>query len=157
MHDLNSIHESADYYGSRASPSGLETVMPAPGLGIPSVPLLTPTAVQSDACHVVLQVYPTQVRSFGLGVCNACSRLGALLSPFLTVDLVEHGHPHLAEGTLAACCAIAAGLTWLLPIETKARSLLVRTKSEMQYIAVPAQMLGLAAVGVEHLSPTLVL
>lgn len=74
----------------------------------------------------MLQVYPTQVRSFGLGVCNACSRLGALLSPFLTVDLVEHGHPHLAEGTLAACCAIAALLTWLLPIETKARSLLVQ-------------------------------
>ena len=73
----------------------------------------------------MLQVYPTQVRSFGLGVCNACSRFGALLSPFLTVDLVERGHPQLAEGTLAACCAIAAVLTWLLPIETKARSLLV--------------------------------
>jgi len=58
-------------------------------------------------------------------VCNACSRFGALLSPFLTVDLVEHGHPQLAEGTLAVCCAIAAVLTWLLPIETKARSLLV--------------------------------
>lgn len=72
-----------------------------------------------------LQVYPTQVRSFGLGVCNACSRFGALLSPFLTVDLVEHGHSRLAESTLAACCAIAAVLTWLLPIETKARSLLV--------------------------------
>jgi len=72
-----------------------------------------------------LQVYPTQVRSFGLGVCNACSRFGALLSPFLTVDLVEHGHPQLAEGNLAVCCAIAAVLTWLLPIETKARSLLV--------------------------------
>ena len=70
-------------------------------------------------------MYPTQVRSFGLGVCNACSRFGALLSPFLTVDLVENGHPSIAEGTLALCCAIAAILTWLLPIETKARSLLV--------------------------------
>lgn len=77
----------------------------------------------------VLQVYPTQVRSFGLGVCNACSRFGALLSPFLTVDLVEHGHPQLAEGTLAACCALAALLTWLLPIETKSRSLLVQVSA----------------------------
>ncbi|DBA80728.1 TPA: hypothetical protein ACH3X1_007959 [Trebouxia sp. C0004] len=76
------------------------------------------------------EVYPTQVRSFGLGVCNACSRFGALLSPFLTVDLVEHGHPQLAEGTLAVCCAIAAVLTWLLPIETKARSLLANVKDK---------------------------
>ncbi|KAL3145940.1 hypothetical protein ABBQ38_015300 [Trebouxia sp. C0009 RCD-2024] len=76
------------------------------------------------------EVYPTQVRSFGLGVCNACSRFGALLSPFLTVDLVEHGHPRLAEATLAACCVIAALLTWLLPIETKSRSLLVQASTK---------------------------
>ena len=55
------------------------------------------------------------------------------MSPYLAVDLVEHSHPHVAEALLALSCSIAAVLTWLLPIETKARSLQVKPNLRLHY------------------------
>lgn len=71
------------------------------------------------------QVFPTRVRSFGLGVNNAMSRIGALLSPFMAVALVERGMPGAAEGIIAVCCMLAAIATMRLPLETAGKALLV--------------------------------
>lgn len=35
------------------------------------------------------QVYPTTVRSLGMGVVNSFSRIGGLISPFFAVALVQ--------------------------------------------------------------------
>lgn len=71
------------------------------------------------------QVLPTRVRSFGLGVNNAMSRVGALLSPFLAVAMVERGDPGAAEGTLALFCLAAAAACAALPLETSGKALIV--------------------------------
>lgn len=66
------------------------------------------------------------MRALGLGVNNAMSRVGALLSPFMAVALVERGMPHAAEGIIAAACVLAAVATLCLPLETAGKALLVR-------------------------------
>ncbi|CAL8465087.1 g4622 [Coccomyxa elongata] len=71
------------------------------------------------------EVFPTRVRTFGLGVNNAMSRIGALVSPFLAVDLVERGAPGIAEGTLALFCLAAAAACAALPLETSGKALMV--------------------------------
>ncbi|EIE20417.1 MFS general substrate transporter [Coccomyxa subellipsoidea C-169] len=71
------------------------------------------------------EVFPTRVRTFGLGVNNAMSRIGALVSPFLAVDLVERGSPGIAEGTLALACLAAAVACAFLPLETSGKELAV--------------------------------
>lgn len=73
------------------------------------------------------QVFPTRLRTFGLGVNNAMSRIGALLSPFLAVDLVERGHPGAAEACIAVFCVAAAIATAALPVETSGKALMVRS------------------------------
>ena len=72
------------------------------------------------------QVFPTRVRALGLGVCNVMSRIGALLSPFLTVDLVERGYPAIAEVAISGACLAAAVATAILPLETSGKALMVR-------------------------------
>ncbi|CAL5229494.1 g12830 [Coccomyxa viridis] len=71
------------------------------------------------------EVFPTKVRALGLGVNNAMSRVGALLSPFMAVALVERGMPHAAEGIIAGICVLAAIATLCLPLETAGKALLV--------------------------------
>ena len=66
------------------------------------------------------------MRALGLGVNNAMSRVGALLSPFMAVALVERGMPRAAEGIIAAVCVLAAAATLCLPLETAGKALLVR-------------------------------
>ena len=77
-------------------------------------------------------MFPTKVRALGLGVNNAMSRVGALLSPFMAVALVERGMPRAAEGIIAVVCILAAVATLCLPLETAGKALLV---SRPQYPA----------------------
>ena len=72
-----------------------------------------------------LQVYPTSMRSMGVGVASSVSRLGAILSPFVSVALVRSGFTPLAEALLATACLAGAAAALLLPIETQGRPLLV--------------------------------
>ena len=72
-----------------------------------------------------MQVYPTSVRSLGMGSANACSRLGALLSPFASVMLVRNDHLSAAVSLLGGACLVAAACAILLPLETKGRALQV--------------------------------
>ena len=66
------------------------------------------------------------MRALGLGVNNAVSRIGALLSPVLAVSLVERGLPQAAEGIIAAACIVAAIAVAFLPLETAGKALMVR-------------------------------
>ena len=66
------------------------------------------------------------MRALGLGVNNVMSRIGALLSPFLAVDLVVRGYPAAAEVAIGAACFAAAVATGALPLETSGKALMVR-------------------------------
>ena len=70
-------------------------------------------------------MYPTRVRSFALGLNNSMSRLGAIIAPFLSVDLGQGGHLQLAEGAITGCCLVAAVCTCVLPYETSGMNLQV--------------------------------
>jgi nitrate/nitrite transporter NarK len=75
---------------------------------------------------VTPELYPTKIRSFALGLNNSMSRLGAILSPLVSVGLTKSGHLRAAEGIIAACCTIAAICICCLPKEMPGRSLEVR-------------------------------
>lgn len=75
---------------------------------------------------VTPEMYPTKIRSFALGLNNSMSRLGAILSPLVSVGLTKSGHLGAAEGIIAACCTVAAICICCLPKETPGRSLEVR-------------------------------
>ena len=76
-------------------------------------------------CVLQQQVYPTRLRSFGLGVNNAMSRIGAIVSPYVAVALVEQGMPGAAEGLITAFCILAAIATMCLSRETAGKALMV--------------------------------
>jgi putative MFS transporter len=69
------------------------------------------------------ELYPTAVRSFGLALCNAFSRLGGFAAPFATVYLVERGRTGAAEGLLGVLCLAAAAAAFALRYETRGRDL----------------------------------
>ena len=71
------------------------------------------------------QAYPTSVRASGLGVCAAMSRFGAILAPYLAVDLARRGHADVAEILIAVCCLLAALLVLGLPRDTAKQQLQV--------------------------------
>lgn len=58
------------------------------------------------------------------------SRVGALLAPFLAVDLASRsaGAARGAEGIIAGCCLAAAAATVALPLETRGRQLTVHLR-----------------------------
>lgn len=101
--------------------------------------------------HAILsgpQVYPTVARSLGMGFCTSFSRIGGMIAPFIAQVsslswLLRPGllHPHVPSCVLqvlmsrsviqaltpfAVASLICAFGTFLLPIETKGRALLVR-------------------------------
>ncbi len=86
-------------------------------------------------------MFPTKVRALGLGVNNAMSRVGALLSPFMAVALVERGIPHAAEGIIAAVCVLAAIATLCLPLETAGKALLVRRAQYILVTVAPSELM----------------
>ncbi len=80
------------------------------------------------------QAYPTTARTFALGCNNAMSRVGALLAPFLAVDMASRSAAaaHGAEGIIVGCCLAAAVATAALPMETSGRQLTVRSNEGTQ-------------------------
>ena len=74
-----------------------------------------------------MQVYPTRVRSFALGMNNSLSRVGAIMAPLVAVNLGAGGHLRTAEVIVAAFSIVAAACVLGLPFETSSRSLEVRS------------------------------
>lgn len=69
------------------------------------------------------EVYPTAVRSLGMGFCTSFSRIGGMIAPFIAQVLMSHSVV-LALSPFAAACVLCAVGAFLLPIETKGRALL---------------------------------
>lgn len=92
-----------------------------------------PVLLDSYECNDMSQVYPTKVRSFALGCNNALSRFGAILAPYLAVDLAQRGSmgAALTEGIIAGMCLIAAACVFALPLETSGQPLQVYITASM--------------------------
>ncbi|XP_051976891.1 putative transporter SVOPL [Xyrauchen texanus] len=69
------------------------------------------------------EVYPTAVRSLGMGFCTSFSRIGGMIAPFIAQVLMSKS-VILALSPFAAACVICAVGTILLPIETRGRALM---------------------------------
>jgi len=68
------------------------------------------------------EVYPTNARALGLGVCNTAARLGGILTPIVGQVLYE-ANDYISIGLYAGLCILFAIFSLLLPIETKGRPL----------------------------------
>ncbi|KAL6460251.1 hypothetical protein MHYP_G00320100 [Metynnis hypsauchen] len=69
------------------------------------------------------EVYPTSVRSIGMGFCTSFSRIGGMIAPFIAQVLMSKSVLLALCPFSVACCLCAVG-TLLLPIETRGRALL---------------------------------
>ncbi len=68
------------------------------------------------------EVYPTEARALGLGVCNVAARVGGILTP-VVAQVVFTANDYVSISLYAGFCIVFAILSMLLSIETKGRSL----------------------------------
>ncbi|GCB61315.1 hypothetical protein scyTo_0009311 [Scyliorhinus torazame] len=68
------------------------------------------------------EVYPTTIRSLGLGSCSSMARIGAMVAPFVAQVLLGTW-PVTALCLFSAVCLICSVLAYTLPIETKGRAM----------------------------------
>lgn len=66
------------------------------------------------------EVYPTTIRSIGLGSCSAMARIGCMITPFIAQVLLAHSVRY-GLGLYGALCFLCAVSAFLLPIETKGK------------------------------------
>ena len=69
------------------------------------------------------EIYPTRIRSSGLGVGNSFARIGGIACPLFAVTLVETGHRVLAVTFFLVVAVVAVAATLSLDIETTGRKL----------------------------------
>lgn len=69
------------------------------------------------------EVYPTSIRSSGLGIANSFSRLGGILCPFVAVGLTQSCQTNLAILFFSGIPLAAAFAVTLFPNETKGKGL----------------------------------
>ncbi|XP_074649965.1 synaptic vesicle 2-related protein-like isoform X2 [Tubulanus polymorphus] len=68
------------------------------------------------------EVYPTTVRSLGLGINSSFARIGAMVTPFVAQVLLNSS-PHITAFLYGGVCILTAVIACLLPIETKGREM----------------------------------
>ncbi|XP_046683021.1 synaptic vesicle 2-related protein [Homalodisca vitripennis] len=68
------------------------------------------------------EVYPTPLRSVGVGTCSAMARLGAMVTPYIAQVLLQSSLL-VATSVYGVAALLAAVACVLLPIETKGREL----------------------------------
>lgn len=70
------------------------------------------------------EIYPTSVRSSGVGVATSVGRIGAMLSPIVAVQLIRGCHQMSAIISFEAVVVISAASVMLFSVETKGRELI---------------------------------
>jgi len=95
------------------------------------------------------EVYPTSIRTLGVGASITISRIGGMAAPYGVTYLVSlSSKGHMAALGLAGCFGIVAFIcVLLLPIETKGRGLqessgdrgLLRSKPKLQYYSLQSK------------------
>ncbi|KAL3363499.1 hypothetical protein AABB24_012660 [Solanum stoloniferum] len=70
------------------------------------------------------EIYPTSVRSTGIGVANSVGRIGPMISPIVVVQLVRGCHQTAAIVCFEAVLVLSAVSVLLLSVETKGRELI---------------------------------
>ncbi|RUS79771.1 hypothetical protein EGW08_012487, partial [Elysia chlorotica] len=68
------------------------------------------------------ELYPTSIRTLGMGIASAWARVGAMLTPFVAQVLISHSIP-MATWTYGILCLACTVCCFLLPIETKGRAM----------------------------------
>uniref|UniRef100_UPI00398E7F30 putative transporter SVOPL n=1 Tax=Pristiophorus japonicus TaxID=55135 RepID=UPI00398E7F30 len=68
------------------------------------------------------EVYPTNIRSLGLGSCSSMARIGAMIAPFIAQVLLGTW-PVTALCLFSAVCFICSIMAYTLPIETQGRAM----------------------------------
>lgn len=75
----------------------------------------------------IFQVYPTPLRSVGVGSCSAMARLGAMITPYVAQVLVRSSVP-LAVTVYGIAAMLAAIASHFLPYETSGKEMRETTK-----------------------------
>mmetsp|Transcript_34832 Transcript_34832/g.75318 ORF Transcript_34832/g.75318 Transcript_34832/m.75318 type:complete len:177 (-) Transcript_34832:25-555(-) len=69
------------------------------------------------------EVYPTSVRSSAFGLANGWARIGGMLCPIASVQLLEEGYLSAVAIIYTVVCLSAAVASYMLPIETSGAEL----------------------------------
>ncbi len=96
------------------------------GRGLVTFALFVVRAVASgvfQAAYVYTpEVYPTALRSVGVGACSLAARSGAMLTPYVAQVLMKESLA-LALGVYVTASVAAAAVSLALPVETKGKDL----------------------------------
>lgn len=71
-----------------------------------------------------MQIYPTSVRSTGIGVATSVGRIGPMISPMVVVQLLRRCHQMAAIICFEAVLVLSAVGVMLFSVETKGRELI---------------------------------
>jgi hypothetical protein len=84
------------------------------------------------------EVFPTKIRSTGLGVCSAFSRLAGIITPYVATALfkVNAWIPLIIYGV---ACILGGVLTFLIPVETSGKYLVDNEEPIKQVIDKPVE------------------
>uniref|UniRef100_A0ACD5ZYI9 Uncharacterized protein n=2 Tax=Avena sativa TaxID=4498 RepID=A0ACD5ZYI9_AVESA len=74
-------------------------------------------------CLYAPEVYPTSVRSTGVGIANAIGRIGGVVCPLVAVGMLRSCHQMEAIVVFEVVLCLAAVACMLFPVETKGRDM----------------------------------
>ncbi|VFQ68910.1 unnamed protein product [Cuscuta campestris] len=72
---------------------------------------------------ILVQVYPTTVRSTGFGIASSVGRIGGIVCPIVAVGLIHGCHQTLAIWLFEFVIFVSGVCAILFPFETKGRGL----------------------------------
>lgn len=81
------------------------------------------SATFTVACIYAPEVYPTSIRSTGVGIATAIGRIGGMICPLVAVALVSNCHQTAAVVLFEVNVVVVGVCVMLFPFETKGREL----------------------------------
>jgi len=68
------------------------------------------------------EIFPTNIRTLGLGMSSSISRIAGMITPYIATVLIKFS-PSIPVGIYGGSCLLAFVLSHLLPYETNGRAL----------------------------------